>query len=51
MVAVLTLALGISANSAIFSVIGVILKPLPYQDPERLVFVTTGFPTMGSDKF
>ena len=52
LVTVLTLALGIGANAAIFSVVnGVMLKPLAYPDPGRLVFITSQFPKLGFNRF
>ena len=52
LVTVLTLALGIGANTAIFSVVnGVVLKPLPYPNPSRLVYITSQFPGLGFDQF
>ena len=52
LITVLTLALGIGANTAIFSVVhAVILKPLGYPDPEQLLFVTSRFPALGFDQF
>lgn len=51
-VTILTLALGIGANTAIFSVVNaVILKPLGFPEPERLIFITSQFPALGFDQF
>ena len=47
--AILTLALGIGANTAMFTVIdSVMLRPLPYPESERIVAITTGPPSLGN---
>src|SRR6185503_9268865 len=48
---VVVLALGIGANTAIFSVINaVLIKPLPYKDSEQLVMLWQRFPNIGMPK-
>src|SRR5882672_10710518 len=50
-IAIVTLGLGIGANSAIFSTINaLLLKPLPFPDPERIVAVWEKVPSRGVER-
>ncbi|HKY03360.1 MAG TPA: ABC transporter permease [Blastocatellia bacterium] len=51
LVAVVVLALGIGANTAIFSVVyGILLRPLPYKDPDRIITVWQNDPKTGANQ-
>ena len=51
-VVVITLALGVGATTAMFSLVdGILLRPLPFPEPQRLVRVTQAYPEKGLDRW